>query len=238
MHDATIELDRTTTDAPAARNTCLQSIDASASPLSNIMLVGAGLSTRPARWVPYSELRTAVVSAAPRQFFSTPLTVSTATTRWPDWPWSGLSEASWNAGTIHAEPVFAPDIGSSGTRAHWFPETARRINRILQLSADWDTYNAPRIDPQHALAALFFLSLTMAADTPPPSVVPLSDGGVQLEWHRAGVDVEVVFSGSEEDGLYYHDVDTDEEWEGPAREGFSRFRLAHRLQASERAGTL
>jgi len=29
---------------------------------------------------------------------------------------------------------------------------------------------------------------------PPPSIVPISDGGLQIEWHRAGKDFEIEFS--------------------------------------------
>lgn len=31
----------------------------------------------------------------------------------------------------------------------------------------------------------------MQFQTPAPSIVPMSDGGLQLEWHREGYDVEL-----------------------------------------------
>ena len=39
--------------------------------------------------------------------------------------------------------------------------------------------------------------------SPAPRVVPLSSGGLQLEWHRQGIDLEVVFDRDEQPFFYY-----------------------------------
>ena len=62
------------------------------------------------------------------------------------------------------------------------------------------------------------LRLVMQPNSPSPSVVPLADGGVQLEWHRNKQDLEIVFP-REEDGLYlYSNRATGDEFEGSVRE--------------------
>jgi hypothetical protein len=112
----------------------------------------------------------------------------------------------------------------------WLYAVIRRLEQVLSLPADWDTYGASAVRPHEAFRVLDFLSRVMDWDTPAPAVVPTHDGGIQLEWHRAGLDVEVLFSGSDEDGLYVLDLRTREEWEGPPVEGFRRFALAERLR--------
>ena len=54
------------------------------------------------------------------------------------------------------------------------------LGQLAALPCNWDSYGAPQITEQ-ALAALGSFS-----------VVPLHDGGLQLECHRDGADIEVV----------------------------------------------
>ena len=51
--------------------------------------------------------------------------------------------------------------------------------RLHELKAGWDSYGAPAIAPEAVAAAQGF------------DVVPTSAGGVQLEWHRHGCDLEI-----------------------------------------------
>ncbi|QLC25667.1 hypothetical protein HFP57_12000 [Parasphingopyxis algicola] len=66
--------------------------------------------------------------------------------------------------------------------------------RLAQLSAyptGWDGYNSA--PPQHSIIAFArsILDSVMSAETPPPSIVPMSGGGLQLEWHIGGFDIEL-----------------------------------------------
>jgi len=64
-----------------------------------------------------------------------------------------------------------------------------------------------------AEASLDVLVMVVSHGSPAPSVVPLSTGGLQLEWHTQGVDLEVAV---EHDGtleVLYEDSQTGEEWE-------------------------
>ena len=69
------------------------------------------------------------------------------------------------------------------------PSDGQRIancfQRLLALPDNWDSYGAPKIDPATVERARAWLD--------GGNVVPCSDGGVQLEWHSEGVDVEVTF---------------------------------------------
>jgi hypothetical protein len=142
-------------------------------------------------------------------------------------------------GGAMARLIQEPAIGDTATLRpvrqldRWVTPVMRRLGQILSLSDNWDDHRGRAISPQSADAALQFLYAVMRSETAPPSVLPTSDGGIQIEWHRDGLDVEVLFSGDEEDGLYVYERATDSEWEGDPVVGFRELDLADRLIASE-----
>ena len=75
----------------------------------------------------------------------------------------------------------------------WAESTVRSLGRLLRLGPDWDTYGGSPVDPACVVAALEFAFGTLRDDTPIPSVVPTSRGGLQFEWHTAGADLEIEF---------------------------------------------
>lgn len=113
--------------------------------------------------------------------------------------------------------------------AQWFFDVLGRFQELSELPANWDHHGAPPVEAADLAEALKTLSGVMALDTPAPAIVPISGGGLQLEWHRAGLDVEIVVGLSDDDGLYFHEKESGGEWEGPTREGFAELNLAQRL---------
>jgi len=75
----------------------------------------------------------------------------------------------------------------------WVVPTIERLGGLLALEQGWDSYGSPCIDPRYVGAAVRLILDAMQDDTPVPSVVPTSRGGVQLEWHTRGIDLEVEF---------------------------------------------
>lgn len=64
----------------------------------------------------------------------------------------------------------------------------RKLTELSRLEKGWDSYDAKPPTPEALRAARGFLDgLGLAW------IVPCSDGGVQVEWHVNGVDVEVTF---------------------------------------------
>jgi hypothetical protein len=111
----------------------------------------------------------------------------------------------------------------------WVDDTVDRLGEIAELAPGWDGHGGNPPQPAYIVEAVTFLASVMRPETPAPSIVPTSDGGLQLEWHRAGLDVEVLFSPEEDNSIYIHERASGSEREVPAISGFLEFDLGRRL---------
>jgi hypothetical protein len=66
-----------------------------------------------------------------------------------------------------------------------------RVESMISLDDWWDRSGARAVTFEAFERALQVLSDTMSDDSVAPHFVPVGDGGIQLEWHCAGVDLEV-----------------------------------------------
>lgn len=98
------------------------------------------------------------------------------------------------------------------------------IGRLMALEKNWDSYDAPPIDPHIAIAAMKFWLINFGARFPKPWVVPTNEGGIQFEWHKGGLDVEAEFRSRNEILGYYRDKETGKEWEGDISRDFEPFK--------------
>src|SRR5438105_15964849 len=120
-------------------------------------------------------------------------------------------EESLASGRILAKPG-APRTGAEPA---WLRSTLEVLVGLLDLPQNWDSYGAPQVAPAAAAAALNLLLDLMPPTAPAPQIIPLADGGVQLEWHMGGIDLEVALRASGETFVLFEDLRTGEEWEGP-----------------------
>jgi hypothetical protein len=111
----------------------------------------------------------------------------------------------------------------------WMEAVAGRFAELLSLRPDWNGHGACPVGSGNVLAAGRFLAAVMEPATPAPTIVPTAGGGLQLEWHRAGLDVELLFGEEDPPLLYVAELDSGREWEGTPIEGFAEFELAQRL---------
>ena len=90
---------------------------------------------------------------------------------------SGLQQAVKQRETMIADFYYA------------HPEDAAPLAavKLLTLKENWDSYGAPIISKIAVDAALQLRKVLAAV----PSFVPMSNGGVQIEWHSSGFDVEL-----------------------------------------------
>ena len=105
------------------------------------------------------------------------------------------------------------ELQLEGDAPAWLLPTLSALAAILQLPEGWNSYRASRISPDAVGAALRVLSKVMQAQTPAPAVVPLSDGGVQFEWHRHGIDLELAIDAAGNLSGYCADQRAGLEWD-------------------------
>jgi hypothetical protein len=92
--------------------------------------------------------------------------------------------------TIRVEAVSSPPF--------WLPAVIESLQELLDLQEDWDTYGSGRIAPAAAAEALVLVINLMSDGAKLPSIVPMSSGGIQLEWHDDRVDIEAEVDGGGE----------------------------------------
>ena len=92
----------------------------------------------------------------------------------------------------------------------WFDQVMQGLVDLLTLPPNWDSYGAGPIDLALVRRAFEFVNGFLRHSSPAPSIIPLSSGGLQIEWHRKGIDLEVVFDQGDEPMFYYR---------GPGGEG-------------------
>lgn len=113
-------------------------------------------------------------------------------------------------------------LETEGEEPEWLMPVFSALSELLALSPSWDTYGAPCVDPRSVASALETLSWVMKSDTIVPTVVPTVQGGVQLEWHTRGIDLEIEVSPLGGSSVCFHDRQDDAEWEGELRFNLSR----------------
>jgi hypothetical protein len=104
-------------------------------------------------------------------------------------------------------------LSLEGTTPTWAEPTLRALGRLLHLLPGWDSHRARPIDLAVAWAVVPLLNEVMRDETPPPAVVPTNRGGVQLEWHEKGIDLEVELIDARRVVVSFEDAHTGETWE-------------------------
>ncbi|MCQ3808259.1 MAG: hypothetical protein OXB92_09480 [Acidimicrobiaceae bacterium] len=83
----------------------------------------------------------------------------------------------------------------------WFKEIATRLQRFLSYEANWNGCGEQPISKsavKHALVVLHRVAL----GGPEPVVVPVCDGGIQIEWYYSGTEIEVEISPRGAESIY------------------------------------
>lgn len=104
-------------------------------------------------------------------------------------------------------------IEATGAAPPWLPELENRVNQLLSLTPNWDTYGAQSVRLGHVVAALRLLQALVKSDSPMPTIVPTSARGVQFEWQAGQTAVEARV---DDVGAFIYVEDDSGESEGPA----------------------
>ena len=94
-----------------------------------------------------------------------------------------------------------------------FLASLRRIAELKRLPEDWDSYGSPRIQQLAVQRAVEVVSAVAMEDVRPPQIVPVSGGGLQIEWTSANreLEIEILPDGS----IEYLTVEGERTDEGP-----------------------
>lgn len=86
-----------------------------------------------------------------------------------------------------------PDVSIPFPPGHpaWVPGLVARIGELLAFPADWDGRGGRPATAEATLITLHVLSDLSVPGVPGPSAFLLPDGGLQLEWHTGGWDLEI-----------------------------------------------
>jgi len=104
----------------------------------------------------------------------------------------------------------------------WLTPAVQSLLDLLRLPQNWDGYGAAQIQEQLAQKALMVLVEVMENDAPAPSVVPLSDGGIQVEWHRRARNLEIEFPAGQAPSFCYYQDGCELESEGQVSGNYDR----------------
>jgi len=126
---------------------------------------------------------------------------------------SEMSRLTWSRSIRNTEGEV---IGNIIVEGHFISleSTLDCIVGLMELAPNWDSFGAQPIDPACILESIKLLLSVTNENTPLPSVVPTSQGGVQLEWHTNGVDLEVEVHSPPRFSASCEELDTgrEEEW--------------------------
>jgi len=98
----------------------------------------------------------------------------------------------------------------------WFDPVMQGFADLITLEPNWDSYHAKAIDKTIIQNALATLDALLTPASPAPSIVPLSSGGLQIEWHHNEHDLELVLEPRQRIEFYYKNSLTGAEEDGPA----------------------
>lgn len=89
---------------------------------------------------------------------------------------------------IYAEGEYLPG---------WFNDHLNlELNPLFALPSGWDGYTADEVTIEAVREMVGVLFVAVGKTTVPPQFFPLSDGGLQAEWHIDGNDIEIEVDGA------------------------------------------
>lgn len=113
----------------------------------------------------------------------------------------------------------------------WVAPTVDALGRLLSMPQGWDSYGSRQVDPACVVSAIEIALTIMNDRTPSPAVVPTSLGGVQLEWHTRGIDLEIEIRSPSRISACFEDHRKNAAWDTEQLYDFGQLRDALREMA-------
>jgi hypothetical protein len=140
--------------------------------------------------------------------------------------WDDLASDSGRFSDARARPlrIPAPEISERTTRSvpAWLQPTLDRFLELAELQEDWDQRGSAQVRLDVLSFALrSVLPKILPPTAPPPAVIPLGHGGIQLVWNAKSAEVEVEVIAPYSVIAYHFDKASGEEHEEALTNEFS-----------------
>jgi len=73
----------------------------------------------------------------------------------------------------------------------WSKSARHRLQELSALPQNWNGYGSPVVNKDAIEHSFTLLSELGKLGMPEPNIVPVSGGGLQLEWRRSGAEIEI-----------------------------------------------
>jgi hypothetical protein len=103
--------------------------------------------------------------------------------------WGGVAATSFVPGVWAAEPSRVSISADGGPS--WIGGLEARLNELLELPGNWDTYGALPINVEHVVSGVKLLAHLVDDASPAPSVVPTVGRGIQFDWDMTNHAIEI-----------------------------------------------
>jgi hypothetical protein len=114
---------------------------------------------------------------------------------------------------VFAEPL--AQTSSLSQEVDWVPVSQTALEGLSRFRQGWDGFGA--VAPTEGSLQMAQRVLRHVPDyAPRPRILPTTDGGIQIEWYRQGMDITLEVMGPLEVTLFWRDDVA--EWEGPLDE--------------------
>jgi hypothetical protein len=137
-------------------------------------------------------------------------------------PCRAISEASLGWGGTHA--LLASQSLAANPGSIWLSvesdtlvrlhKPLMQLERLANLEENWDSYGGRPVSPRAVWRSVELIVRILESNADAPSIVPTSEGGIQLEWHPTEADLELIIH---PDGTVdaYLETGSGQTWEGP-----------------------
>ncbi len=122
------------------------------------------------------------------------------------------------------EDAGVKSVALSAYRCDWMQHAIDRLGHLCRLRRGWDGHNGLPANKSTALFASSVIGSLMLPNIPAPSIMPLSYGGIQVEWHRNGWDIEIEIAGPNQVFVYTRELTSGIEQEFSGGANLSRLR--------------
>jgi hypothetical protein len=73
----------------------------------------------------------------------------------------------------------------------WLYPVLHRLQHLAKLDENWDSYGGLPPTDKSIFVTLAVLAHVLRYESGAPMIFPLAEGGVQVEWHRGGEELEI-----------------------------------------------